>query len=415
MSGASFDSEGIPIGQQFDSTGAPLFGATTASSTRPCPPIGPGAGELCRTIFSDGTPGPTDTLVAAGLKPMFQDEKILSITHRMNDWTFGLRYINRRLKTTIEDFAVDAAVNAYCDRTGIAGCADTFSGFHQYVLGNPGSDTTVRLDGDCVADPRMCAVVTLKAADLGLPKATRKYDAVEFTVNKAFNGLYAFDLSYTLQRARGNYEGSVKSDNNQDDAGLTQDFDQPGLVDGANGILANERKHTLKFSGSIKPMPWLTIGTNITVQSGRNFSCIGVYPDARNFAAAYSSASFYCSQPSVASGRTAVPQLDDNGDPVLNSAGVPQVSYLVNRGTAFHAPWSKNIDLGAHINLPGALHNSTISLDVFNVLNSKAKVDFVEFGENDDGSLRKDYGFVTGFQAPRAARLTWALRFGGRR
>ena len=414
VSGAAFDSNGVPIGQQFDSTGAPLFGVPVGVRTT-CPNVGPGAGQGCRTVFSDGTPGPTDTLVAAGLKPMFQDEKIFSITHRMNDWTFGLRYINRRLKTTIEDFAIDAAVNAYCDRTGIAGCADTFSGFHQYVLGNPGSDTTVRLDGDCAADPRMCAVVTLKAADLGLPKATRKYDAVEVTVNKAFNGLYAFDLSYTLQRARGNYEGSVKSDNNQADAGLTQDFDQPGLVDGANGILANERKHTLKFQGSIKPLPWLTIGTNITVQSGRNFSCIGVYPDARNFAAAYSSASFYCSQPSAASGRTAVPQLDDNGVPVLNGAGVPQVSYLVNRGTAFHAPWTKKIDLGVHINLPGALSASTISLNVFNVLNSKGKVDFVEFGENDDGSLRKDYGFVTGFQAPRAAQLTWALRFGGRR
>lgn len=394
VSGAVFDANGVPIGQQFNSGGVPLFGATTASSTNPCPPIGPGAGQLCRTVFSDGTPGPTDTLVAAGIKPMYQDEKILSLTHRMNDWTFGLRYINRRLKQTLEDFAIDAAVNAYCDRTGIANCSSTFSGFHQYVLGNPGSDTTVRLDGDCAADPRMCAVVTLKAADLGLPKASRKYDAVELTVSKAFNGLYAFDFSYTHQRARGNYEGTVKSDNNQDDAGLTQDFDQPGLTEGAFGILANERKHTFKFQGSIKPMPWLTIGTNITVQSGRNFSCIGVYPDPNNFAAAYSSASFYCA------------------NPIGNGGSV--TSKLVPRGTAFHAPWSKNIDLGVHVNLPGALSRSTINLDVFNVLNTKGKVDFVEFGENDDGTLRKDYGFVTGFQAPRSARITWALRLGGR-
>jgi hypothetical protein len=54
-------------------------------------------------------------------------------------------------------------------------------------------------------------------------------------------------------------------------------------------------------------------------------------------------------------------------------------------------------------------------VDVFNVLNSGAALDFVEFGENDDGSLRDDYRLVSGYQAPRSVRFTWALRFGGAR
>jgi hypothetical protein len=236
--------------------------------------------------------------------------------------------------------------------------------------------------------------VTLSADDLGYPTPTRKYRAFEFLVNKAFNGTYGFDFSYTWQKVRGNYEGSVKSDNNQDDAGLTQDFDQPGLADGSNGILANERKHTFKFFGSYKPMDWLTLGTNITVQSPRNFSCIGVHP-TDEFAAAYGAASFFCANP-------------------LGNGGSDE-SVQVNRGTAFKGKWFKNVDLGAQFQLPGALDRSSFRVDVFNVLNSSAKLDYVEFGENDDGSLRADYRLVSGYQAPRSVRFTWALRFGGAR
>ena len=395
---------GVPIGQQFDATGAPILGTVTASSTIPCPNQGPGAGQLCRQILSEGIPGPTDTLVAQDLKPMYQDEIIVGGSHRMDDWTFGLRYINRRLKTTLEDVAIDAAVLAYCTKNAVKGCGAIFTGFHQYVLANPGSDITVRLDGDCTVDPKQCAVVTLAAADLGFVKPVRKYDAIEFQVNKAFNGTYGFDFSYTWQKVRGNYEGSVKSDNNQDDAGLTQDFDQPGFQEGAYGILANERKHTFKFFGSYKPVDWMTIGTNITVQSPRNFSCIGNHPDENNFAAAYGAASFYCSVPNVLDGAKAFP----------NSAG--GTSYLVPRGRAFKGEWLKNIDLGVQFQLPGALSRSSFRVDVFNVLNAKSKIDFVEFGESDfEYTPRSDYGLVTGYQAPRQVRFTLALRFGGAR
>ena len=409
VSGAVFDpATGIPVGQQFDPvSGAPLLGPLTAQNTNTCPNAGPGAGQLCRVVFSDGIAGPTDTLVADGLAAMYQDEYILGATHKTGDWTFGVRYINRRLKVAIEDMAIDAAVNKYCADVGIDAtlCSDSsvgaFTGFHQYVLANPGSDVTVRLDGGdhCIptipgdlttGDPRLCEVVTLSAASLGYPKATRKYDAVELLLSKAFNGTYGFDFSYTWQKARGNYEGSVKSDNNQDDAGLTQDFDQPGLVDGATGILANERKHTFKFFGSFKPVDWVTLGTNITVQSPRNFSCIGVHP-TDFYASQYQAASFFCANPLGNGGST--------------------TSTLVPRGSAFKGKWLKNIDFGAQFNLPKALGRSSFRVDVFNVFNSKSQLDFGEFGENDDGSVRSDYRLVSGYQAPRSVRLTWALRF----
>ena len=156
-----------------------------------------------------------------------------------------------------------------------------FYGFHQYVLTNPGNDVTVRLDGDCDVDARQCEVVTLTAEQLGYPKAVRKYDAVQFTVDKAFNGLYGFNGSYTYTKLRGNFEGGVKSDNNQTDTGLTQDFDAPGLIEGAYGDLANGRKHSFKFYGHVKPVSWLDIGVNLLLESPRKFSCYGNHPTER--------------------------------------------------------------------------------------------------------------------------------------
>ncbi|BDD67640.1 membrane protein [Sphingobium sp. TA15] len=382
---------GAPANPQTTANGTPLLGALTGANALDCPDIGPGAGQLCSTVLSDGIAGPTDTLVSQNLKPMFQEEFIIGATHRFNDWTVGLRYINRRLKETLEDVAIDAAVLDYCDTNGISGCGDVWSGFHQYVLANPGKDITVRLDGDCTIAGQ-CDVVTLTSQQLRYPKPVRKYDAVEFTLSKAFNGTFGFDFSYTWQKLRGNYEGSVKSDNNQDDAGLTQDFDQPGLTDGAFGTLANARKHTFKLFGQYKPAEWVTLGTNVTVQSPRSFSCIGVHP-TDEFAQGYQAASFYCANPAGNGGSTD--------------------STLVPRGSSFKGNWFKNVDLGIQFQLPKELGRSSFRVDVFNIFNWKSKLDYVEFGENDDGSLRDDFRFVTGYQAPRAVRFTWALRFGG--
>ncbi|WP_062341889.1 TonB-dependent receptor [Novosphingobium sp. CCH12-A3] len=394
--GSNYDANGIPIGQQFTASGAPVLGSLTAANGLNCPDFGPGAGQKCRTVFSDGIAGPTDTLVSSNLKPMYQDEFIIGLTHRMDDWTFGIRYINRRLKQTLEDVAIDAAVNKYCESKGLdcttSSGSPIWSGFHQYVLANPGEPITVRLDGD-PSKPGTTGVVTLSAADLGYPRASRKYDSVEFTASKAFNGTWGFDFSYTYQKLRGNYEGSVKSDNNQDDAGLTQDFDQPGLVDGSNGILANNREHTFKLFGSWKPVDWLRIGGNLTVQSPRSFSCVGVHP-SDFFASQYGAASFYCANPKGNGGSTD--------------------SVLVPRGTAFKSDWNKNLDLGFQFELGEALANSNFRVDVFNVFNWKSKTDFVEFGETDSGAIRSDYRLPTGFQAPRQVRFTWTMRFGGK-
>lgn len=404
---ASFDANGLVNGLQFDNAGQ-ILGLTTPISTsrNPCPTVGPAAGtNTCFTISSDGILGPTDTLVASSLQPSYTDEWTIGLEHRIGDWNFQLNYINRRLGRTLDDVAIDAAVLKYCAANNIQGCGDVFTGFHQYVLANPGSDITVRLDGDCTVSTRQCEVATLSAADLGYPKASRKYDSIQFQFTKSYRQGWYLQGSYAYTKLRGNYEGAVKSDNGQDDAGLTQDFDQPGLLDGAYGTLPSGRTHTFKLFGSVDLFDGVRFGANMLFESPRKFSCYGYHP-TDSFAAQYANASYYCAQPQFAGNPSAVTNQDGNQFG-LNG----RTSYLVPRGTGFDSQWRKQIDVNLQYDIK-SLPGSFFSVDVFNVFNFKSKLDYNELGENADGSLNARYGQVTGYQNPRYVRFTFGLRFG---
>jgi hypothetical protein len=241
--------------------------------------------------------------------------------------------------------------------------------------------------------------VTLDSARLGYPKAVRKYDSIQFDFAKAFTDNWSVGGSYVWTKLRGNYEGAVKSDNGQDDAGLTQDFDQPGLLEGATGILANQRKHAFKLFGSYGFTDNFRVGINATLESPRNFSCIGTYYDSSDPAAGYQDASFYCAQPAFSDRQQFV-------DP---ATGRP--SFLVNRGSAFKSNWRKIVNANIQYDIAD-LPGSFVSVDVFNILNWKSKVDYNEFGENADGTLNSQYRNVTGYQAPRSVRISFGIRLG---
>ena len=135
--------------------------------------------------------------------------------------------------------------------------------------------------------------VMLSAADLNYPKPTREYTAFVLNLTRAFDDDWSASFSYTNSETEGNYEGTVKSDNGQDDAGITQDFDQPGLVDGSYGKLPNHRKHIFKANGSKMLANNLVGGMNMSVTSPRYYGCIGEHP-TDVYAAAYGASSWYC-------------------------------------------------------------------------------------------------------------------------
>ena len=87
------------------------------------------------------------------------------------------------------------------------------------------------------------------------PKAERKYDGVEVSLNKRFSNNYFFNTSYTYSRLFGNYSGLGSSDElGRSSPNVNRFFDLPFLgfdADGNpdNGRLATDRPHIFKFNG----------------------------------------------------------------------------------------------------------------------------------------------------------------------
>jgi outer membrane receptor protein involved in Fe transport len=352
------------------------------------------SGQNC-AVTGDGSVKPTDAFLSQTLEATRQSEFILGYEHRIGQWRVGLSYTHRNLDVSAEDVAIDAAVNAYCEEEGLD-CTrpngnPIWTGFHQYVLLNPGKDLTIVLS-DPVGGESTRRTVTFSAEDLGYPEAKRKFDAVTLQFDRPFDGKWSLGGSYTWSKSRGNSEGFVQSDFEQSDSGVTQDFDQPGFIPGAYGYLPNDRRHRFRLYGGYALNDALTLGANVLVDSPRPLSCIGYNP-TDVFANGYDQASHYC-------------------------GGV-----LSPRGTAQRTQWLSQIDISARYNLNlGDDRVVTLRADVFNLLNSQSVTGRNEIGDlgvetDPDTDLpisytpNPNYGQPDSYQRPRYVRLGVDISF----
>ena len=380
---AGFDSDGLPI------LTTQVTNLSNYASACPISLTPNSSGQNC-SVTGDGTVPDTSAAITTNLKATRETEYLLGYEQKLGDWTAGITYTHRNLDISAEDMAIDAAVIAYCNANGIADCEDTWTGFNQYVVTNPGHDVIVNLRG---ADGRQ---VHFTAAELGYPKAKRTYDAVEFTVKHPWNGQWSFEGNYTWSRSKGNSEGFVQSDFQQDDSGITQDFDQPGFLDGAYGYLPNHRRHRIKAWGAYSFFDSFILGSNITVESPRPLSCFGRHPGSTltdgSFENVYGQASHYCQ------------------------------GVLSPRGTAQKSEWVSQIDLSGRYNIEIPTGQMvTLRVDIFNVLNSHAVQDRWEFGDSDHQDATAttpeiftpdvNYGLPRLYQAPRSIRFGADITF----
>lgn len=340
-------------------------------------PIYNTATQFDNVVYADGTVPSTASILNKDIEPMYQDEYIVGYEFdAFENWRFGVKYTYRDLKSTIEDVAVDAALNQYVLAT--TGVPNFAGGFDYYVLTNPGEDIkfAVDIDGDGIDDP-----ITLSAASLRYPKATRTYKALEFSFDRAFDGSWMMGGSLVLSKLYGNHEGYVKSDNAQDDAGITTSFDQPGLTDGATGNLPNDRPWVLKTWGSYQFENGLVLGSNFTAQDGRPINCIGVHP-TDVFAQAYGAESFYCG------------------------------GQLRKRGSQGRTPVTWAIDVSAHYTFDfGDMGQLVLRGDIFNLFDNDKVVEVWELGEDGGGSPDPRYKQPTEYQLPRTVRFSLNYQF----
>jgi outer membrane receptor protein involved in Fe transport len=386
------------LGAQITQATVNAGGGTAQLSACPFSLFG-AVGTVGCEVTADGTPTPTDATVSKNLKATYQDEFIVGFERQFNPlWKGSVTLSYRNLGRAAEDSAIDAAVLAYCTKQGIAGCAAIWTGFHQYVINNPGLAQTIKLS-DVLPGDTTERTVNFSAADLNYPKVKREYVGLEFQFERAFDGKWSLQGSYVLSESKGNYEGAVKSDVGQTDTSVTQDFDQPGLTDGSYGLLPNHRAHQFKAFGVYQLTDELSVGANVTVASPHKLGCLGRHP-TDVFAQVYGASSFYCRAGNSATGA------------VISTP----------RGSVSQNDWTTSLDLTVAYKIPEAWTmipgDLSFRMDVFNLFNSDAITNSQERGTNASGGVAllpgtttPAYGAPTAYQQPRLVRFgfDWAF------
>jgi hypothetical protein len=364
-------------GAELDYTDYYLWDGTFAGDAAQRPGLGMQLGG--RMVRSDGTTPDPRTVVDPDIKPLFQDEIILGFQAQLSDsWIGGVRAIFRKLKSGMDDYcsfdfphqwAIDAGYSeADADLIG-----NTVS---RCYLMNPGNDLKANVDfGDGLEE------VVIPADALGLPAPRRSYRALDFFFERAWDGKWFLQGSYTYARNVGNTEGYVKSDIGQDDAGITQDFDFPGLMEGSYGDLPNDRRHSLKVFGAYQVTETRRAGANLIVQSGKPVNCFGFYAGTYDpEAIGYGSSSFYCNR------------------------------ELHARGSHGRLPWTRELGLQLSYE-PKGFPGFKATLDVLNVFDAREVTSVQESGETGAGSPSPSYLQPLSVQQPRSFRLTLGYDF----
>lgn len=333
----------------------------------------------------DGETDDPRTIVNQDIKPMYQDEFIIGYERRLNDqWTGQISFIYRDLKRAIEDSVPCKALDDIAEqRYGYGQGEDGFCwslSTIPYVLTNPGEDMRFWYDfgeGDGLEE------LTLSADQLGFPKAKRTYKGVDFVFDRAFDGYWDLNISYTWSKTEGNYEGTVNSDGAgvQRDAGFTESYDFYSLLDYANGDLSNDRRHKLKIRGSVVFAENWEAGFNWFSLSGRPRNFLGVHPD------------------------------DVNNDYWVGARNFYEHGAAAPRGSKGRTSWVHGLDLSLQYNFELAAHDANVRLDVGNVFNFDHETGTYDVGELDNGDDDPNYGAKWELQSPRSITLSASFEF----
>ncbi|HZX27608.1 MAG TPA: TonB-dependent receptor, partial [Telluria sp.] len=328
------------------------------------------------------------SVVVKDLKSNYQDEITLGFERAYSpDLNFGVKGTFRKLGAGIDDncdtrrlykWAVDHGIQVYGPQ------------FMSCYIFNPGEAADIWIDGH---DARGNPVVTGKgqyahfsAAELGFPKAERKYAALDMFLEHPFrNGWYA-KLNYTFGKNWGNMEGQTRSDTGQTDIATTAAWDFPEFAPYSNGVLPNDRKHQLKAYGYYEFNKEWSMGFNALIQSGRPKVCLGTDVDAENGLKDPYGAEF--------------------GGPGYGAEYFWCGGKPAPRGSLGRLPTEKRLDLSLAYN-PAWLKDMTFKVDMFNVFNSQSVLAREE--TYDDGSgeaVEANYGEPRELVAPRRMKFT---------
>lgn len=249
--------ESVPLDINVRAFGAELFQfyffdyPTDAAGNPVLPTIDNPGNFLSESVFGTGTG------VDPNLKPMYTEEALAGFEYELvPNLAVGAKYVTREINDVIEDISVTAGHTYFITNPGQQFCGDP-------VLGGPIFDenTDEPLPGECVQ----------------FPAAVREYEAVELTLNKRFSNNWQLFGSAVWSENFGNYGGLFRQDNGQLDPNITSLFDLPSLLEGATGLLPNDREYQFKLYGSYLWPFRLTTGFFAQYLDGTPISQLGAH------------------------------------------------------------------------------------------------------------------------------------------
>lgn len=332
--------------------------------------IDPITGDLASSTVTNSVPvvPSREVFQSQEADPFARDELILGYETSLNDnLAVGIRGVYREVTSALDD---------YCGSFAEPFC----------VLLNPGQTSSWFKDEnvDGIADPG--SLTEYSRDTIGLPDAKNEYRAIQTDLTYTTEKMN-WKFIYTWSRSTGNFEGAVKSDIDQADAGITQDFDFPALMDGAEGYQANDRRHVFKAFGNYYFSEDLSFGLNASLSSGRPLSAFGKgYPST---------------DPNI---------FGNYGDTfyILQEDG--SFDFLA-RGEAGRTPWIFNVDASARYQFEVSGVDMVASLDIFNILNNQEATNINEHFESAAGTENLWYNAAYDWNRPRSARLGLQVNF----
>ncbi len=349
----------------------------------------------------DGTVGDLRSEVDRDMDPVYQDEAILGFQQSINEaWSYGVRGIYRKLHNAIDDMEISA--------TGACGP----DGYIGWVMANPGKKVTVWGDTNCDGDADGWVTVdTAKEGwamyrqdgldadgdpimtyigQRGWEKPKRDYKALELQLDRAWDGKWSMNASYTLAYGRGNAEGPVNSDTDFADTGRTENFDDPWVNYNGYGYLSNDRRHQFKLRGAYAITDNWLVGATLDARSGGPITGFGVGNP-------YDSTAYHSYYVCV-----------ENCDSDFSAERV----YAHNaRGGYGRLPWS--YELGASVTWLKSFNetNLKVKFAVYNLTNQQKKLSVNQEYEGAIGSPNDLFLYPESFQAPRYAQLVVSLDY----
>ena len=347
------------------------------------------------------------------LDAVYQDEAILGFQSMINQaWSWGVNATYRRMVNDIGDIRINQTPCGPIYSSTTNSATGTI-----YPIGNPGKPLTLwgsaggipnqircTADGWVSVDTSTEGYRTSTGEIVGYSEPKRTYKAVEFQVDRAWDGKWALNASYLWSKSEGNHEGPVNSDTNYGDTGMSQHWDHPANNQDY-GPLFNDRTHQIKLRGSYQLNEMWSFGATFTAQSGGPINAFGVtWPDDGTAAASVTSTGsgggtfWHCIPPAGKVDCSTVPVAD-------------RVYEYAGRGWGGRLPWTYNLGANVTWTLPVDDIDLKVRFSVFNLLDQQQVINVSQRYEAQPGQVRSTWNTGTRWQSPRYMQLVMTWNF----